>query len=243
MLLIGGLLFAGYQTAQAELRPAQAAQTFCDDLQAQNYTAAYALLSSGYQSSVTRDQFIQSSTLQNKVDGKIKGCPTASGNVIDLSFSAPKDHVAFLVTILRNKSFSGHIALVQQGGVWKVDAIEQSLAGTNLGPLLVANTFCSAISKGDYAAAYATLSSRQQSLATEQQFAQQFGSAFGGAVKLSSCTMNYTTYAVQATAASVTTTLNLTIASQTTNVATTFTFRLENGQWKLDEFTPQTPAS
>ena len=248
LLVGGGILIAAYNAAQAELQPVQAAQAFCRDLKSQNDSAAYALLASGYQSQVTMTQFVQASQLQDQVDGKIRACPTATGPGIDLSFSSPRDHQSFLITILRNKPLRGHIALVRENGVWKVEGLEQSLAGTNLGPLLVADTFCQALIKGDYATAYSTLSSRQQSLATEQVFALQFGSALGGPVKLNSCTLDYTTYAIRTRAAAISATFNLTISTSTggtlsTNLKTVLSFIQENGAWKVDDFSLQPSAS
>jgi hypothetical protein len=152
--------------------------------------------------------------------------------------------VAFLITILRSRPFRGHIELSRQLGTWKVEAIEQSLAGTNVDPLLTANAFCTAIIKGDYVAAYNTLSSRQQSSAPETQFAQQLRSAFGGAVRLNSCTLDYTSYHVQANSAAVAMTFNLTISmsstgSLTTGLVSVLNFGLETGGWKLEDFTPE----
>src|SRR5262249_43133541 len=121
---------------------------------------------------------------------------------------------------------------------------QQTLTGTNVDPLLVVQTFCQAIVKGDYATAYSTLSSRQQNLATEPVFATQFRSALGGPVKLNSCTMNYVTYTVRASAASVATTFNLTIStdsggSMTTRLVTVLSLTQENGAWKVDDFSLQ----
>ena len=248
-LLVGaGILIAGYNAAQTELRPAQAAQAFCRDLQSQNYNAAYVLLASSYQSQVTVSQFAQASRLQDQVDGKIRACPTATGPGIDLSFGTPRDHQSFLVTIVRNKALSGHIALVREDGAWKVEGLEQSLAGTNLGPLLVADTFCQALVEGNYATAYATLSSRQQGLATEQVFATQFSSALGGPVKLNSCTLDYSTYSIRSGAAAISATFNLTISTSTggtlsTNLKTVLSFIQESGAWKVDDFSLQPSAS
>jgi hypothetical protein len=248
-LLVGvGILIAGYNAAQAELQPARAAQTFCRDLQTQNYSAAYVLLASSYQSQQTMSEFVQASQLQDQVDGKIRACPTATGPGVDLSFSTPSNHQSFLVTFVRNKPLSGHIALARENGTWKVEGLEQSLAGTNLGPLLVADTFCQALIKGDYATAYSTLSSRQQGLANEQAFALQFGSALGGPVKLNTCTLDFTTYTIRAGTAAISTTFNLTISTSTggtlsTNLKTVLSFIQENGAWKVDDFSLQSSAS
>jgi hypothetical protein len=217
------------------------------DLQSQRFAQAYALLSSSYQAQVTKAQFTVTSQLQEQVDGRIRGCPNPTGPGIDLAFGQPESHVAFLVTFLRSRPFQGLIELIQQQGTWKVQAIQQSLAGSNVAPLVTANAFCSAIIKGDYVAAYSTLSSRQQSIAPEQAFAQQLQSAFGGAVRLDSCTLDYGSYHVQSNTAAVAMTFNLTISmsstgSLTTGLVSVLSFRLEHGGWKLDDFTPE-PAS
>ncbi|MGO8950932.1 MAG: hypothetical protein ACLQUY_25420 [Ktedonobacterales bacterium] len=245
--ILGGLVFASYNTGQAELEPARVAQAYCRDLESQQFSAAYALLSSSYRVNLTLSQFIQVSQLQDAVDGNVRACPTAVSPGLDFSFGLPQDHVAFLITIARSKPFTGHVELIRQQGGWKVEAIEQSLEGTDVGPLVVANTFCSSVIQGDYAAAYQTLSSRQQSLASETVFAQQFKSSFGALVRLRSCALDYASYHVQAGSAAVSMTFNLTISTPATGalatgLVTVLDFTQEQGGWKLDDFTLLPPA-
>jgi len=239
-LLGAGLLVASYNTAQANIQPERAVQNFCQDLQSRRYAAAYTLLSSSYTPKLSEAEFTHLSELQDQVDGKIRACPLATGLSFDLAFGTPQSHTSYVVTILRDQPHSGHIDVIWQGNNWKVDALEQSLTGTNIGPLLAVQTFCQAIMQADYATAYSTLSTRQQSLATEPVFADQFRLALGGPVKLNGCTMNYGTYTLEAGSASVTTTFNLTIAaasgSMTTRLVTVLKLAMENGAWKIDDF-------
>ena len=245
-VVAAGLVFAGYNTAQAELQPARVVQAYCRDLRSENFSAAYGLLSSTYQAQVPLAQFSLINQLQDGVDGKVHACPTATGSGIDFSFGRPQSHVAFLITIERNTSFTGHIELNRQQNTWKVNAVEQSLQGSNVAPLLVADTFCRAIIQGNYVTAYHLLSSRQQSLAPESAFAQQFKSAFGDAIHLESCTIDYGSYHLQASTADVSMTFNLAISmpaagSLTTSLVTVLNFTQESGSWKLDDFTPVPP--
>ena len=247
-LLGAGLLIASYNTAQANIQPERTVQAFCQDLQSHRYAAAYAILSSSYRVNLSETQFTNISQLQDQVDGKIRACPVATGPSLDLSFGTPQNQTSYLITILRDQPHNGHIAVVRQSDAWKVDALQQSLTGTNVGPILTVQTFCEAIMKADYATAYNALSRRQQNLATEPVFAAQFRSALGGPVNLNSCTMNYATYTVRTSVASIATTFNLTIStasggSMTTRLVTLLSLTQENGAWKVDDFSLQPSAS
>ena len=248
VLLVAGLLVAGFNTAQAEVQPASVAQAYCQDLLREQYSNAYALLSSRFQTRVSLPEFTQMSRFQDGVDGKVRACPTASGPAIDFAFGSPQDRAAFVITILRGKPFTGQIELVRGQHAWRVDTLEQSLQGTDVGPLLVADTFCRGVMQGDYGAAYRTLSTRQQGLASEIVFAQQFKSAFGGLVRLESCAPSYTSYHVQAGSAAVSMSFNLGVSTPTagslsTSLVTVLDFIQESGSWKVNDFIPLPQSS
>lgn len=219
-----------------------AAQSFCSDLKSQNYSGAYALLSTGYQAKVTPQQFAQAGQLHDQIDGKVQNC-SASGEASGLGavLQLGSTSVTFPARITRSKSFSGNMTLVNQGGTWKVDAVDESLQGTTLGPILVANDYCSALAAGNVQQAYGDLSPDYQSrLGSEQQYAQTLQSVLTQGVSITGCTPDLSSYSVSGTTAK----LNGSLAVQengvsaSLNVALTF---VENsaGVWKIDSLTVQ----
>ena len=237
-----GILF--YNAAQIALQPLQAAQSFCDDLKRQDYTAAYSLLSATYQGQVTQMQFTQGSQLHDQIDGKVQNCAPASNNNFSFNLGNGPTTASFSATVTRNKAFTGKISMVKQGGAWKVDALDPSLQGTDIGPIVVATTFCQALVAQDYQTAYNQLSARQHQLATEPQFASQIQSGLGASVKIVGCTPNFSTYAasvVPNTKATLDSSLNISTQGTTVPVSTTLTFVYEGGAWKIDGFKVNTP--
>jgi hypothetical protein len=243
LLACGGIGLLIYNAAQIALQPLQAAQHFCDDLKTQDYTAAYTLLSINYQGKVTQTQFTQGSQLHDQIDGKVQNCAPASNNNFSFNLGNGPTTASFNATVTRNKAFTGKISMVKESSAWKVDALDPSLQGTDIGPLVVANTFCQALAAQDYKAAYNQLSARQQGLATESQFASQIQSGLGSNVKITGCTPNYSTYAasvVPNTKASLDSSLNISTQGTTVPVPATLAFVYEGGAWKIDDFTIKT---
>jgi flagellar basal body-associated protein FliL len=232
-----GILF--YNAAQIALQPLQAAQNFCNDLKTQDYSSAYTMLSTNYQGQVTQTQFTQGSQLHDQIDGKVQSCAPASNNNFSFNLGNGPTTASFNATVTRNKAFTGKISMVKEGSAWRVDALDQSLQGTDIGPIVVANTFCQALVAQDYKTAYSTLSARQQGLATEAQFASQIQSGLGASVKITGCTPNYSSYAasvVPNTSATLNSSLNVSTQGTTVPVPTTLTFVYESGTWKIDNF-------
>ncbi|HEX6798933.1 MAG TPA: hypothetical protein VF116_14580 [Ktedonobacterales bacterium] len=147
----GGAVYVVGQLAA----PATAAKTFCNDLKAQGYDAAYSMLSSALRTQYTHDQFVQGSQALDQIEGQVTACqPSTSGGGYHYSFGANTASVA--ASISRNKettSLTGTLRLKSEGGSWKVSGIDTSLLGVNLGALQTANTFCSALQNKDYATA------------------------------------------------------------------------------------------
>ncbi len=239
----GGL---AYGVAQAQ-GPINAAKAYCTDLKTQNYTAAYSLLSSGYQSQVTRSDYLGDAALHDQLDGKVVDCgqPHSGTFTWNLETSGAQ---SLDVKITRTKQADGTISLVKQGDSWKVDAIADALQGTDLGGYKLAQTFCTDFLAGNYAAAYQLFSAKgQQNYGSEQQFAAAFQGAFSNGVSLAQCAPDLTTYTVTSPSAQVT--LKLAI-SEATSLGTT-TFPLPNGAtlklvkvsgtWKVDELNLNVP--
>lgn len=238
--------FAVYQIgAQAAQAPVVAANSFCSALKTQNYSAVYNMLSFGYQGRTPIDTFKQSAQLHDQLDGKVKECRLASvasagGFQVDLSPS----RASFMAQIARNKTFSGTISLVKEGEAWKIDSVDDTLQGSDLGPLTTANHFCDALLKKDFNGAYGDLSSAQQRTVGSAKdygtnFQQQFG---GGQTSFAGCELRYDTYSITAAgdAASldVEAKVQITAATgkQTVAVPLKFTFAKQSGAWKIAGF-------
>ena len=217
-----------------------AAESFCTDLKTQNYSSAYSRLSSGYQAKVTEQQFQQASQLHDQIDGKVQGCSAGgSGSVFDALLQLGSSTVSFSAQITRNKTLSGNMTVVNQGGTWKVDHIDQSLQGTDLGPLQVANDYCSALVSGNISQAYNDLSpAYQDRLGSEQQYAQTLRSVLVQGVSLTGCTPDLSTYSVTGTTAKLNSALNVQVNGASTGIPTAVTFVEGNsGVWKIDSIT------
>jgi hypothetical protein len=120
LALFGGYLFTHIQGPQSTLT------TFCDDLKAQRYGAAYDLFSPQLQGQMPRDGFTQAATRRDQVAGPVRACGVNSGNV-----SIHNDTVILVVTITRNQASTGDVTLIQVGGDWKLDALDPALGLTS----------------------------------------------------------------------------------------------------------------
>lgn len=223
---------------------ASAAQNFCTDFKTQNYTGAYGLLSSGYQANVTQQQFTQAGQLHDQIDGKVQSCSASASGGLGALLQLGSTTVTFPAHITRNKTFSGNMTLVNQGGSWKVDAVDQSLQGTTLGPILVANDYCTALASGNIQQAYNDLSPDYQSrLGSEQQYAQTLQSVLTQGVSLTGCTPDLSTYNVTGTTAKLNGALTVQENGISVNIPIALTF-VENGAgvWKIDSVTIQPSA-
>lgn len=241
LLLLGaGGVFAYAQSVRGAITAA--AQSFCTDLKAQNYTGAYGMLSSGYQAKVTQQQFTQASQLHDQIDGKVQGCSAgAGGGGLDALLQLGSTSVTFPAQITRNKTLTGDMTLINQNGAWKVNAIDTSLQGTELGPILVANDYCTALASGNVQQAYSDLSPDYQSrLGSEQQYAQTLQSVLTQGVSLTGCTPDLSTYSVTGTTAKLNGSLAVQENGISVNVPIALTFvESSAGVWKIDNVTLQ----
>ncbi len=243
LLLAGGaVVYSSYQNGEAA-RPVAAANAFCQALETQNYTAAYGMLSSAYTAKLSQADFTQANQLHDQLDGKVKDCSVQAPSPAGFSFthSTAADLSA---KITRNKTFSGGISLIKQGDNWKVNAIDASLQGTDVGALAVAQNFCTALAAKNYAAAYADFSpTRQQAIGSQTDYANAMKANFGGnGVSITGCKMRLDTYSVAPAddAASITMELNVKVStassgSQVQAVPLKITFAKTGGQWKIDD--------
>lgn len=238
---------------------AVAASNFCSDLKSQNYAAAYDMLSTRYQSTVTKQQFLQESALRDQIDGPVKSCPIPNSGP---NVSAGDNTVTLFASLTRTNVTQGSISVVRQGGNWKLDKVADALLGTDVAPLLVAYAYCNALVNGDYATAYAQLSSAKQEQITEHDFAAQFQddlSQLGPDAKIASCAPTLSTYAiapsattgagtptatpatgVPASGATVNVSLDFSVGGSPLGQPVTLALTLiqENNAWKIDNQQP-----
>jgi hypothetical protein len=238
VLACGGIGFVFFSAFQEALKPVTVATTFCNDLKAQNYTAAYDLLSSTTQGQVSRDQFVQASQLQDQIDGTVKSCGPVTGSGADTKIDVNAGKASLKATVQRNQAFTGAILLVKQGSDWKIDDIDASLQGRDITPIIVADAFCKALVANDFHTAYTLLSTRQQGLATEDEFKQQIAApdpTTGDTVTIQGCTPKFGSYTVSATSATLQTSLSASVGSTSGSVDVTLTFVKEGDNWKIDK--------
>lgn len=234
-----------------------AARSFCADITAQNYSAAYDLLSTNYQKTVSSSDFASANNLRDKLSGAVQSCPIPTGGP---DVSAGVNTVTLFVSFTRPNptptTASGSITLIKQGGQWKLDKIDDALLGANVAPLLVAVTYCNALVNGDYVTAYKQLSSRYQQQSDEGAFQADFTnslSALGPDAKIATCAPDLASYKIATSSGAGTPTVappsGVPANGATVNVAVDFsvngtalgqpitlalTLIQENGAWKID---------
>lgn len=151
--------------------PGVAALQFCNQLKAQSYDDAYKSLSSDLQAKYSQTNFRAGVTALDTAEGKVTGCQQAQGsNTYSYSLGASTATVTAQLTRSIQGNLTGALHLKNQNGSWKVDGIDTSLLGVNIGALQASGAFCAAMQSQDYAAAYALLDSTQQGLVSQDDF-------------------------------------------------------------------------
>jgi len=232
----GGLAFASNQAGQ----PSKVLTRYCADLTGQKYTDAYSLLSSAALAQTKQDQWVQQQKLHDQIDGSVHTCSAGQTSGGWLTFANAGS--SSTVKISRTKLYSGVVVLAHQTDGWKVDKIDLRLQGTDLTPLDVAQHFCAALGKQDFATAYADLSSRQHAGTSQADWTKAYTQALGNSgAKVTGCTPKLETYSVAPPTAQVDVAMQLqvTTASGATTVPVPFRFALvsEASGWKIDAIT------
>jgi hypothetical protein len=116
LAILGVYLFSGIAGTNGTI------STFCDDLKAQRYSAAYDTFSTQLQSQVSREQFVAVNTQRDQTDGPVRAC----GNP-QISISLHNNNAYIPLAITRTQTYTGTIHLVHEGNGWKIDAIDPAL--------------------------------------------------------------------------------------------------------------------
>lgn len=151
--------------------PGVAALQFCNQLKSQNYNGAYGMLSSTLQSQYTQTAFSAGVSALDTAEGKVIGCQQAQGsNTYSYSLGASTATVNAQLTRGIQGNLTGALHMKNQNGSWKVDGLDTSLLGVNIGALATSGAFCAAMQGADYATAYGMLDSAQQGLVSQADF-------------------------------------------------------------------------
>ena len=193
---------------QPRSTPTLTLTTFCNALKGGDYQTAYNQYSSAIQSQETEAQFAEFGAILSS--NKVTSCTLS--NVNDTAGTGTVSY-----TVANGGSLVGDYTLVNENNTWKIKTEQLHSA-----PALTLANFCYALKTGDYQTAYNQLSSRQQSLGSEAQFAASISSNM-----VTACTLSN----VNDTAG--TGTISYTFAQGNTSVIA-YTLIMENGTWKID---------
>ena len=151
--------------------PGVAALQFCNQLKSQNYDGAYGMLSSSLQSQYSKTAFSAGVSALDTAEGKVIGCQQAQGsNAYTYSLGSSTATVQAQITRGIQGNLTGALHMKNQSGTWKVDGLDTSLLGVNIGALAASGAFCTAMQGADYTTAYGMLDSAQQGLVSQDDF-------------------------------------------------------------------------
>jgi hypothetical protein len=168
-----GLLGGGAIALAQYLAPATTTSLFCAYLKTQRYAVAYSLLSSTLRRQLTHEAFVQGSAELDKVEGAVTTCGPASGTgAYSFRFGSSTAAVKASITRAIAGTLAGTVHLQNENGSWKIDRLDTSLLGADLGALQAARAYCMALQTQNYTAAYALLGNGQQNAVTRIDFAQ-----------------------------------------------------------------------
>ena len=239
---VGGVVYAIGKNALQE--PMNVTSAFCNDMQAQNYTGAYKLLSSGYQKQVTSQQFTEASQIHDQLDGKVKGCGLAALQTNDgFSLNLSPENASFNAQITRTHTYTGAVTLVKQNGSWKIAAIDDALQGSDIGALATGEAFCQALSQQDYATVYGMFTpAYQQQIGSVDKYVNGLKAVFGdGQFQITGCQPQLNTFSVtpQDDGASVSGAFNIKVTTDagtlTVPVPYKMSFAKVSGHWKISD--------
>ncbi len=152
-VLVAGTAGGAYALLQYN-QPANAASQFCQDLKVQNFDSAYMMLSAKLQVQYNSGQFHQLNETLDAAEGKVTACGSGQGSgAYDYSLGGDTATVGAAITREKQGNLQGALHLVSQGS-WKVDGLDTSLLGINLGALQTLDAFCAAEQSQSYDAVY-----------------------------------------------------------------------------------------
>lgn len=166
VLASGGL---GYMQYNA---PAAAANRICDDFRSQRYVDMYGLFDAHLQAGMTSVQFAQAVLDLDRAEGQTVKCEAV---VHANGFSDSSTTATIVLTRPNADGLQGAARLKNEGGTWKVAALDQSLFGVDLRALNSVESYCTALLGQTYDAAYGMLDKGQQSKQKVADFRREAG--------------------------------------------------------------------
>jgi MecA-like transpeptidase family protein len=236
-LIVAGVGLNSWEASQ----PTATVAAFCGALKSQNYAAVYRQTPGSAKGTQTESTFTQDAQLQDQLDGHVQACAVVkTGKGANAWSQAPQ---TMTLQIARNHTYTGALTLTRDGLGWKIGSLDLAALGPGVGAWEASQRFCAALTAGDYATAYGSLSRQGQADATKEQFTKAFSDALASSkAQIASCQLDVASYVAQPTVASVVATL--TVKATTANgdvsapVKVKFSLVNEAGAWKLDRIQP-----
>lgn len=214
-----------------DLGALDAASLFCDALRRQNYGAVYTLLTANRPSTTTELDFTAQGRAWDQIGGQVSACGVAS---IEPSSSNTRAQLTISVTRTRAGLLGGVMTLARGDEQWAIQALDQTVLGADLGPLVVGQQFCTNLSNGMFHNAYLLLSRSLRMILPEHDGRWQSYTALR---MRWSCIPDFATYTVGGNRASYVVMAQV-INNATGKTATLprllFMFVHEDGAWMLD---------
>lgn len=234
VLVLAALVYASNQQIASA---AAVARAYCSDLQAKQYTDAYTLLAPSAQTATSKQTFALSSADADAIDGPVSSCVLPKAGFALLLAPVPSS-ASVAATITRQQARSGSILMAYVQGSWRVTGTSTGLRGTDVMPLVTAQTYCQDLAQGDYTSAYAsTTAAYQARVGSVSSYGAAIKSALTQAqASIQGCQMRMDTYAVNSgdTSASVQWSLNIMVGTIATPTTQTVTLLKDDGTWKID---------
>jgi D-alanyl-D-alanine carboxypeptidase (penicillin-binding protein 5/6) len=187
------LLHVAYAAGQ----PVAVASAYCAALQHKTYRSAYRLLAPDAQQRMTFDTFVLTAQLQDQIDGPVARCVAPQpGLGAAFSFDVRSSRTSVGMQIARTRLFGGAMTLARVGADWRVEGLAQSLAGTDVGPLVVESQFCAGLRAKDYATASREMADALRAQVADAAIGPMFGNS--DATALASCQPDLSSYKVAA---------------------------------------------
>jgi hypothetical protein len=149
----------------------QVAQTLCDAVQKQYYSAMWGLFGSSARSELDLTGFVGMATLDDRFDGQVNAC-----SIVNFGQGNTDTTATLTMSVTRTKSGtkSGSLTLGVESDGWKIAAIDSAIRGTDYRAVLTGAQFCDDISRRKFADAYSLFSSGLQQNYSQQAFMKEW---------------------------------------------------------------------
>jgi len=159
------------------------------------------------------------------------------------AFNLNPQNASLNAQMARNHSFTGAVALVKQNGNWKIDSLDDSLQGSDVGAYMAGARFCQSLATQDYATVYAMFTpAYQQQIGSVDKYVNGLKQVFGGGqFQISGCQPQVNTYTVtaQGADASLSGAFDIKVTTDagamTVQVPFKIAFAKISGAWKISD--------